>query len=163
MLLLLNQVDINMYLQKISAAFRRYVLNTLAKLDAADGGGIENTAIDANAMEPPAAAADAARKTPAKIGTTAATTARTPQTARENTPAPSEYSSARSTPLTAHSAATPGTAHASSYQQRLAGYTPSAYAPYQKVRLVYFALCMLGGGLLAEGVMGSAFLCCSLL
>lgn len=43
-------VDINQYLQKISTAFRRYVLNTLAKLDSidCDGADLENQSIQSN-------------------------------------------------------------------------------------------------------------------
>lgn len=44
------QVDINQYLQKISTAFRRYVLNTLAKLDSIDydGADLENQSSQSN-------------------------------------------------------------------------------------------------------------------
>jgi len=42
-------VDINQYLQKISTAFRRYVLNTLAKLDTIDDGtDLENQSSQSN-------------------------------------------------------------------------------------------------------------------
>lgn len=43
-------VDINQYLQKISTAFRRYVLNTLAKLDSidCDGADLENQSFQSN-------------------------------------------------------------------------------------------------------------------
>jgi hypothetical protein len=132
-------VDINMYLQKISAAFRRYVLNTLAKLDASDE--TENTAVDANAQrEGPSSASPsssvAAAKTPARVPGSAGVS--TPQTAADqspaHTPAVSEYSSARSTPLTAHSIATPGTAATGAYRQSTA-YTPSTYAANKVPRL----------------------------
>jgi len=45
----IDKVDINQYLQKISTAFRRYVLNTLAKLDTIDDGtDLENQSSQSN-------------------------------------------------------------------------------------------------------------------
>lgn len=147
-LLISPQVDINLYLQKISSAFRRYVLSTLEKFDSAEpeadadaDEGTENTAVDTNTQQafpsqPEAASVEAVSKTPAKTPSAGVGAAsRTPQTARDtvHTPAVSEYSSARSTPYTAHSAATvtPATGAASAYKAGGSSYTPSAYVAHK--------------------------------
>lgn len=94
------QVDINLYLQKISAAFRRYVLNTLAKLEASEECS-ENTAVDPNAIQEDITSSSngASGATPTK--TIRQTPSHIPHlTAKEGTPAHSEYTSARSTPMT---------------------------------------------------------------
>lgn len=113
------QVDINLYLLKISTAFRKYVLNTLAKLDASDDYS-ENQAVNTNALPPSAAAASADQQsgsTPNKpVGTA---------TYKAETPAASEYASARSTPLTQHSTSSaqspPYSSGRKQYQQQQQG------------------------------------------
>lgn len=96
------QVDINLYLHKISTAFRRYVLNTLAKLDATDDDG-ENQAINTNALP---ASEHQSSTTPYKPATPGSSVRGTPAY-KTQTPDVSDYASARSTPLTAHSTGSP--------------------------------------------------------
>jgi len=101
------QVDINTYLHKISTAFRRYVLNTLAKLDEGEGvsGGATVGAVSSSVNVGGSGSTGSNTPVKALLGSVsspdkAAANANTHVT---DTPAPHEYASARSTPATATS------------------------------------------------------------
>lgn len=111
------QVDINHYLQKISAAFRRYVLNTLAKLDATSADDSENHAAHSNENREAAGSDLPEKSTPQKP---------TAEPVRTETPAAADYASARSTPMSHSHSTVPSHYNSSAHKSRLP--TPSVHA-----------------------------------
>ena len=93
-------IDINTYLLKISTAFRRYVLNTLAKLDGENNTAEINTSSTAPAAVTPTKALLSSIGSPAKPSASPVGAA---TGYAVDTPAAHEYASARSTPHTASS------------------------------------------------------------